>query len=676
MPQHTIHLPRIPRTFDPALPARNRSIGEHYANKQEDSVGRPVRASREPIEAGNPRVEIEPMPIGAPVGRLPPVPDARGKMFFLLTAMQLIGPAIAHAFPSARASDATPATGRVPLTGADTIPPFTENSRVFPRAVLALPAAERGKEAAGQSDVKKVHHTHHGQSGQTARSHHVGSTPKHVATAIGTWPTRRDVARQIMVDNGLNPDEYRVTQTVNAPGRTALVFPSYTNDTLLDQYLRSQLTTLGVVGNTSDGLTHLPDLDQAYEKAWADFAATKLPEIRREVAQKIVELFSSSFGVSSKREAVTVYQANSNLGASESGYFVRFPHLGKAIAIWESKGDLHMEKVPNIVFADLISGRATGSWTGKWVKDHIGHFFSEEARDNGSNEDLTARSVTGAISPLKAATIVATNLLDPERLETAGYEETAFERFIQAARSALIPYYDAAQKATKGDLIGAGKSAAEETFYDVLFSVTARAVGKAFAKGLKAIGKTDIASFRRTVDRAIEELHLPKANEFGENVKTLCKRDFSGCSSKPNALRLQKHAAKKANRHHLTRPAKDPAAWARSLTTTRVADLFGNSLNPDGSYRLTAEKALAGLDNHLQQVQQEINSAVAVFTKWGATAKQEKEFLQWVANAIISAAKDARFNFGPKEIQFGPDMGWLKFKRQNGHVTVLSRPCG
>lgn len=59
------------------------------------------------------------------------------------------------------------------------------------------------------------------------------------------------------------------------------------------------------------------------------------------------------------------------------------------------------------------------------------------------------------------------------------------------------------------------------------------------------------------------------------------------------------------------------------------------------------------------------------------------KFLAWISDSIVSAAKNARFDFSTKTIYFGhkdfrscfgKDVAWLKFKKDNGHVIVVSTP--
>lgn len=627
-------------------------------------------------------------------------------MSFILLALNILSPTIARSIANeAQGKDTKQDASPFAVSPDVFAPAFNDDLRINRRAgfVAQIESKQDGrKNGYTHNHLGQTNPTHKGQSGRKNRSRYVVTAPTHIATTIGTWPTRRGVAKQIMVNNGLNPDEYRETQTVNAPGRTSVVFRSYTNDTLLDQYLRSQHTLPGIAGDGSHGLTQLPKLDQQYEKVWADFAATELPEIRRKTTQRIVDLFASSFGVKPKLNTAMVYQlksgpilsddklkvlagtigdigvmAHSSVGTSKSlipantGYFVHVPERGQTVAIWEADGALHMESVPRAVFESLKSTRAPNPW----INDHIGDFFSGDMREkNGFGESFTIVPISGAVSPLAAAETVATRILDPERLEKAGYEETSFERFVDAAWSALVPYYDAIKKVMKGDVVGASKSVAEEVLYDLLFSVIGRATGKAFGKGVEAIGKSDIGTYRKIVDDTLEELHIPKAEDIGESVNSICKRDVRGCIGKPPAIRSQKHAAKSADRHKLPRPKADPAKWGRGLTTKRVADLFGNGLNPDGSYRLTAEQASAGFDNHLMQIQQEINSALAAFDKLPMPKEEQKAILRWVGKSVLSAAKDSRFNFDQKTLRFGEDMAWLKFKREKNQVIVSSRP--
>lgn len=700
MPKRTSYTPQFSRTFDPMLQSRNQSIGVHYAREQKNSVAKPIGAPNEEFGGLDSWSEIIPDSIYHPGSlgenreHLPHVPGAGGKMLLTLLALQLLSPAIARSIENeAQGKDMKPeARPSTDLRPDALTPTFKEEHPVSSGQMEAEQEADKNINI--QINRIKGSSTRHERSARKTRTRYVVTAPQHVATIIGRWPTRRDVARQIMISNGLNPDEYRESQTVNAPGRTSVMFQSYTNDTLLDQYLRSQLVVLGIAGDGSRDLTQLPKLDSEYKKVWADFAATQLPEIRRKTTRTIVDLLSSSFGVNPKKDSAVVYQLKSSTMLSNdvlkaivrvienlhleafslkgtSIFLIHFPQRDQTVAVWESDGSLHMRSVPKTVFEGLKSMRAPNAW----IDDHVGDSFSDDLRDKERfGEEFSAEPISGAVSPRQAAEAITVRALDPERLEKAGYEETPVERFVHATRGVLIPYYDAIRKAMDGDVEAASKSAAEEALYDLLFSVVGKAAGKVLAKGVKAIGKSDIESFRKAVDKAVEELHIPKAEDVGEGIKSICKRDVGRCVHKPHEVRAQKHAAKAADRHKLPRPGVDAGAWARGLTTKRVADLFGNSLNPDGSYRLTAAQALAGFDNHLQQIQQEINSAIAVFSSFGTTTEQGKKFMRWVAKAILSAAKDSRFDFDRKTLKFGTDLGYLKLEKRNGRVLVYSRP--
>lgn len=128
---------------------------------------------------------------------------------------------------------------------------------------------------------------------------------------------------------------------------------------------------------------------------------------------------------------------------------------------------------------------------------------------------------------------------------------------------------------------------------------------------------------------------------------------------KTQDLKAQKSAAKAADRHNITSPAADAAAWARALTTKRVADLF---------------KTERGLDGHWRQIQQEINRGNNHFVENNRTTDVGKKLIRFIADAIEKAAKAAKFDFPEQQLKFTADTGWLKISRQNGKVNVRSRP--
>lgn len=126
-------------------------------------------------------------------------------------------------------------------------------------------------------------------------------------------------------------------------------------------------------------------------------------------------------------------------------------------------------------------------------------------------------------------------------------------------------------------------------------------------------------------------------------------------------LRNEKHEAKKADRHNIISPAEeaDRARWARTITTLRVSDLF---------------KTLNGLNGHWMQIQNEINRGNSRFVVRGVTGEEDKNYVRFISDAVVSAANDAGFDFPLMQLKFASDMGWLKIDRVNGRVTVWSRP--
>ncbi len=139
---------------------------------------------------------------------------------------------------------------------------------------------------------------------------------------------------------------------------------------------------------------------------------------------------------------------------------------------------------------------------------------------------------------------------------------------------------------------------------------------------------------------------------------------------KPEHLKGQvKHDARAGDRHNPTMPNNDASRWARELTTNRVADLF---------------RTFPGLAGHWIQLQGAINAgnnhfyATANlgggFTDGGKTSEEGKQLIKWIANAVISAAEAATFDFPMQMLQFTRDTGWLKISRAGGRVTVHSRP--
>jgi len=721
---------RLYRTFDPTSQSRNQSIGEHYARKQKSLAAKPA-GERQKLGGLSPWAELFSYPhytgsLGNNGQHLPHVPRPGGKMLLTLLALQLLSPVIAQSIEENEGtgkdteSEAMPSTELRPDALALG---FKEDLRLLKRsASLEKTLSKKAEDTNTDIHSAEGGSSRYGRSARRNRGHHVVTSPQHVAATIAKWPTRRDLARQIIISNGLNPDEYRKTLTVNAPGHSSVVFSSYTNDTLLDQYYRSQLTLLGVAGSASHGLTHLPALDPEYRKAWDDFAATQLPEIRRKTARIIVDQLSSSFGVNPEKDTALVYELKSGpmlpdnmlealariagdlydmvyfgertsrfLILANTGCFLHFPQKGRTVAVWESDGELHMESVPKPVFQELASKRAPS----EWVDRHVSDFFSDDLRDRERfGEGFSVEPASSGLSLQRAAETATALILDRERLEKSGYQETRFERFVHGVRSILVPYYDPIRKLMDGDTTGALMAAADETAREIIFSVTFAVASKTLSRITNVIDVLDMDDMHRAVRQTMKELHIPKTKDFGRHVKRICKRGVGGCVPKPFEVRQQKHAAKAADRHKLPRPTTDDnfASWARGLTTKRVADLFGNGLKPDGSYRLTPQQAEAGFDNHLKQIQQEINAAVSVIIDMSKNngkanltmAKEDAmKFLAWISDSIVSAAKNARFDFSTKTIYFGhkdfrscfgKDVAWLKFKKDNGHVIVVSTP--
>jgi hypothetical protein len=139
---------------------------------------------------------------------------------------------------------------------------------------------------------------------------------------------------------------------------------------------------------------------------------------------------------------------------------------------------------------------------------------------------------------------------------------------------------------------------------------------------------------------------------------------------KPAGLKGQtKHDAIAEDRHNPTMPPNDPLLWARGLTTTRVADLF---------------RTLPGLPGHWLQLQGAVNAGNNFFytttnfggglNDGGRTSEQGKHLINWIALAVIAAAKAATFDFPMQQLQFTKDTGWLKLSRVNGKVIVHSSP--
>lgn len=123
------------------------------------------------------------------------------------------------------------------------------------------------------------------------------------------------------------------------------------------------------------------------------------------------------------------------------------------------------------------------------------------------------------------------------------------------------------------------------------------------------------------------------------------------------------------DRHAPTMPNTNAAVWARGLTTTRVADLF---------------KTLPGLPGHWAQIQGLVNAGNAHFytttqygqgyNNGGRTSDEGKQLIKWIADAIISAANDADFDFPLQQLRFTSDVGWLKIQKVNGIVLIRSKP--
>lgn len=129
--------------------------------------------------------------------------------------------------------------------------------------------------------------------------------------------------------------------------------------------------------------------------------------------------------------------------------------------------------------------------------------------------------------------------------------------------------------------------------------------------------------------------------------------------SKTPELKDNKTEAKEADRHAIAAPSVDRAKWARSLTTQRVSDLF---------------KTLPGLDGHWTQLQGEVNRGNNNFVVNSKTDDEGKKLIKFIGDAVVAAAKAAKFDFPQHDLKFTNDMGWLKISRANGQVIIKSRP--
>ncbi|MCA8205879.1 hypothetical protein [Burkholderia vietnamiensis] len=56
------------------------------------------------------------------------------------------------------------------------------------------------------------------------------------------------------------------------------------------------------------------------------------------------------------------------------------------------------------------------------------------------------------------------------------------------------------------------------------------------------------------------------------------------------------------------------------------------------------------------------------------TTDEGKELIRWIADAVVSAAQKASFDFPLQQLRFTADTGWLKLQRVSGRVMVMSRP--
>ena len=139
---------------------------------------------------------------------------------------------------------------------------------------------------------------------------------------------------------------------------------------------------------------------------------------------------------------------------------------------------------------------------------------------------------------------------------------------------------------------------------------------------------------------------------------------------KPDALKGQvKHDARAGDRHNPTMPNHNAWVWARELTTNRVADLFST---------------LGGLPGHWEQLQNAINAGnnhfYAVtqhgggYSDGGKTSEEGKKLITFISEAVIAAARNAKFDFPLHTLKFTNDMAWLKISRANGGVHTTSKP--
>ena len=113
--------------------------------------------------------------------------------------------------------------------------------------------------------------------------------------------------------------------------------------------------------------------------------------------------------------------------------------------------------------------------------------------------------------------------------------------------------------------------------------------------------------------------------------------------------------------------------WARGLTTTRVADLFRTLPGLRGHWAQLQNAVNAG-NNHFYSDPSHVVPGYGRVFEGGYTSPEGKELCRWIADAVISAAEQATFDFPLEQLEFTRDMGWLKLYRQNGQVILLSRP--
>lgn len=331
--------------------------------------------------------------------------------------------------------------------------------------------------------------------------------PPYLADTILAMPTRKEIGREILRNEGLDPEK-NYTFTDLQPAFVGGVAPSG-DKPLIDLYMEYKTFTFPFITRIHpNALDKLPPLDKSFDEAFYEYFSEASGRFSYECLQKL-----SKHGIeeNDKADVIRVHIKHTRARYMGSPMFsFRNSNRGYILRVHKKHGPQYFAVSPKHCDSIIVLGNKHEERQ-RWMTSHLNLFFDIDSIEKrvGSSDythhdprfiapKLTNVTVHDAVVRSNAEIFEDTL----RRFKPYAYQATSLQEKIRFLDGLVVPFYDAIIAAQQGNYKEAALEAVMDLYADLL--------GYAAARGTKALtnaaaSKSATSAILRTGSKAAVE---------------------------------------------------------------------------------------------------------------------------------------------------------------------------